>query len=542
MSHRGSSSRGDAKCGKGLPPLPALLLTFLLGFALADLNPLGDHQAWAQASSGPASSGPASSEAPQSQQSQPSSPQEPSVSPAPQQQPTAVVPPWTPPIAPPPSQSHLPGIFAWPIQGTVPGALFEYHSSLTVSEQYSDNFNLNTSAQGKQSNWRTTLSPASTILINTAKTQGSISATSGFTYDSSSSTDNYNAFPSLSAAVRHAFTPRLSLTLTDSFNRSDQPTVADSSGLRQQRQAFNSNNFGASVSWLLDLVQTQYFYQNSYFSNTGTNFTNSSSQSNTTTTNQGNSASISHVLGANASTRVGVLDTVTVGYQYSISEPAQSQTSYGNLFTASLSHQLGTYASVGVQGSYSMQTVDNAKIWNGSVFGTYGLPSGFSFSGSVGYSVVNSDVASNQSGFSGNALASYAHARGTISLGIFQDYRTSYQGGQIGQIGLNGVSQGGILQSGQNFGIVQTLGITGNFSYQITPLIGSFANAAYTQNSNTGVGNNKSSPNQDSFTANAGVNWRVLRWLTASFQYSFLEFNNPTRTENTVLLSLSASF
>src|SRR5262249_29906632 len=334
MSHRGSSRRTKAKCGEGRPPLPALLLTLLLGFAPADPNPLGHHRAWAQAPSGPAPAGPASSETPQSQESQPSGPQQPSASPGPQQQPTAVVPPWTPPIAPPPSQSHTPSPFVWPIQGSVPGALFEYHSTLTLSEQYSDNFNLNTNAQGKQSNFRTTLSPGSTILINTAKTQGSISASSGFTYDSSSNTDNYNAFPSLSASVLHTFSPRLSLSLTDTFNRNDNPNVADSSGLRQQRQTFNSNTFGASVNWLIDLLQTQYYYRNSCFTNTGTNATTSSSQTNTTTsTNQGNSATTSNTFGLSASTRVGALDTVRVGYEYSISEPAQNPTSYGNLFT-----------------------------------------------------------------------------------------------------------------------------------------------------------------------------------------------------------------
>src|SRR6266536_1375241 len=532
MSHRGSSRRTKAECGEGHPLLPALLLTLLLGFAPADLNPLGHHQAWAQAPSSPAPSA-----APQSQESQPSSPQQPSASPAPQQQPTAVVPPWTPPVAPPPSQSHLPSQFVWPIPGSVPGATFEYHSTLTLSEQYTDNFNLTTSAQGKQSNFRTTLSPGSTILINTAKTQGSVSATSGLTYDSSTSTDNFNAFPSLSASVRHEFTPRLSLTLNDSFNRNDSNSLVDSSGLRQQRQTYISNTFSASVSWLIDLLQTQYFYQNSYFSNTGTNFTTNSSQSNTTTnTNQGNSTTTSQIFGVNASTRVGALNTVTAGYEYSISEPNgnQGSTSYGNLFTASLSHQLGTYATAGVQGSYSTQTLDDVKIWNGSVFGTYGLPSGFSFSGSVGYSILNSDVASNQSGFSGNGLVSYAHAQGTISLGVFQDYRTTYQGGQLGQ--------SNVIQSGQNFGVVQTTGVTGTFTYQITPLIGSFANAAYNQNKNTGIGNTKSDTSQNYFTANAGANYAILRWLTLTLQYTFNSYNQPDRTQNTVTISAAASF
>jgi hypothetical protein len=173
-------------------------------------------------------------------------------------------------------------------------------------------------------------------------------------------------------------------------------------------------------------------------------------------------------------------------------------------------------------------------IWNGSVFGTYGTPAGFSFSGSIGYSLLNSDVASNQSGWSGNALASYAHAKGVISIGIFQDYRTTYQGGQIGQTGSD--------LSGQNFGVVQTLGITGNFTYQFTPLVGSFVNASYSQNTNTGIGNVKSNTSQDFFTANAGANWLIARWLTLTLQYTRNQYNQPDRTQNVGMLSLQAVF
>ncbi len=524
MSRRGSSRRIDVKRGEGRLLLPALLFAVFLGFTPAGLSPLGHPLAWAQTPTGPSPS-----EAPQSQDSTPASPQQPSPPPATQQQP-AVTPPWTPPVAPPPSQSHVPGLFVPPM-GIAPGATFEYHSSLTLSEEYTDNFNLTTSAQGKQSNFRTTLSPGSTILINTAKTQGSLSASSGFSYDSSTGQDNFNVFPSLSASIRHSFNPRLSLTLTDTFNRNDSPSVADSSGLRQQRQTFIANTFGASVGWLIDLLQTQYYYRNSYFS---TGSTTSTSQNTTTGTNQNNTTTTSQIFGVGASTRVGALNTVRVGYEHSISEPQQGVSSTGNLFTASLSHQLGTYASAGVQGSYAMQTLDNLTIWNGSVFGTYGLPTGFSFSGSLGYSLLNSNVASNQSGYSGNMAANYAHARGAISLGIFQDYNTTYQGGQLG---LSGVDQ-----SGQNFGVVQQRGFTGAFSYQLTPFINSFVRAAYTQNTNTGIGNTKSNTSQDFFTANAGVTWPLLRWLNLSLQYTRNQYNQPDRSENRGLLSLTAAF
>ena len=513
MSRRGSSRRIPATCGEGRLLLPTLLFAVFLGFAPAGLTSLGHPLAWAQTPAGPSQS-----EAPQSQESTSSSPQQPGPSPAPQQQPAATAP-WIPPVAPPPSQSHVPELFVPPV-GIAPGAVFEYHSTLTLSEEYTDNFNLTTSAQGKQSNFRTTLSPGSTILVNTGKTEGSLSAASGFTYDSSTGPGEFNFFPSLSASIRHSFNPRLSLTLTDSFNRNDDPGVADSSGLRLERQTFISNTFGASVGWLIDLLQTQYYYRNSLFISD----TDSSSDSTTT----------SHTFGLGASTRVGALNTVGVGYEFSLSKPREDKTSYGNLFTASVTHQLGTYASAGVQGSYSTHSLDDVKIWNGSVFGTYGLPTGVSFSGSLGYSLVTSDAASDQSGVSANANASYAHARGVISFGIFQDFRTTFQGGQLGQSGAD--------QSGQDFGVVQTLGLTGTFTYQLTPLIGSFFQATYTQNENTGIGNTKTNTTQDFFTASAGINWPLLRWLSFSLRYTRNQYTQPDRSENRGLLSLTATF
>lgn len=430
-----------------------------------------------------------------------------------------MAPPWTPPVAPPPSQSHIPGPFV-PPTGIAPGATFEYHSTLTLSETYTDNFNLTTSAQGKQSNFRTNLSPGSTILINTAKTQGSVSATSGLSYDSSSGENNLKAFPSVSAAIRYTYDPRLNFTVTDRFDRNDNPTVANSTGLRQQRQTFIANSFGASASWLIDLLQTQYYYRNSLFiSDTG-------SSSNTTTTSQ--------IFGLGASTRVATLNTVQVGYEYSISEPRQHVHSYGNLVTASVSHQFGSWASVGVQGSYSTQTLNDLKIWNGSVFGTYGLPTGISFSGSIGYRLLESDVASDQSGYSGNIVASYAHARGVISIGIFRDFSTTFQGGQFGQVGQD--------LAGQNFGVVEQRSYTGNFTYRLTPIINSFLRASYHQNTNTGVGNTKSNTSQDFFTASAGINWPLLRWLNLGLEFTRNQFNRPDRGEDRGLLSLTATF
>lgn len=399
-----------------------------------------------------------------------------------------------------------------PPPGIAPTATFEYHPTISLTEEYTDNFRL--TKRGRESNFRTTLSPGSTILMNTAKTQGSVSASSGLTYDSASGESSSKLFPSLTAAIQHSFNPRLSLTLTDSFDRNDEPSRAESTGLQTQRRTFTSNTFGASVGWLIDLLQTQYYYRNALF--------------------LGDTDTISHVFGLGASTRLGALNTVRAGYEYSISQPQSGVSSHGNLFTASVSHQLGNYASAGVQGSYSIQSLDNQRIWNGSVFATYGLPTGFSFSGSVGYSVLTSDVSSDQTGITANATTSYIHARGVISLAIFQDFRTTYQGGQNLQTGQD--------QSSPNSGVVESRGITGNFTYQLTPFIGSYISAAYYQNTNTGVGNTKSNTSQDYLTTSAGINWQLLRWLSTSLKVTRNQYTQPDRHENRALLSLNASF
>jgi hypothetical protein len=519
--------------GEGrLPLLPAPLFVSVLLLLLASVALVPSRPAWAQASGATAPS--TGDQAPQSgqDQSQPGQAQTQPSQPQPQPgqaqpipiqpfqpyqpgqppRPQAPTPPqWTPPVPPTPSQSHAPGQFTLPFP-LVQGAVFEYHPSTAVSEEYTDNFTL--ARKHKISNFRTTVTPGSTLLINSANTHGSISASSGFSYDTATGEDNIKAFPSLNAAVQHTFTPRLSLTLTDSFDRNDEPTRAESSGLQSERRTFISNAFGASVAWALDLLQTQYYYRNALF--------------------LGDQDTISHVFGVGASTRVGPLDSVSAGYEYSISQPEEGVSSYGNLVTASWGHQLGYFTTVGLQGSYSAQSLDGQRVWNASVYTTYGVPTGFSFSGRVGYSVLTSDVASDQSGISAAVTASYIHAKGTISLSYFQDFRTTYQGGRNLQTGQD--------QASPSFGVVQSRGISGSFTYALTPFIGSFINASYYQNTNTGVGNVKSNDSQDYFTASAGISWQLLRWLSMQIQYTRNQYTRPDRDENRGVISLSAYF
>jgi hypothetical protein len=375
------------------------------------------------------------------------------------------------------------------------GKLFEVHPTLSLTETWYDNFDL-TSSGKRQENYRTTLGLGMNLLVNGALTRGGLSGSSGITYDTASDSQGVSYFPTITGFITHIVNPRLTLTATDSYTRSDQPSQADTFGLERQRQTFWSNSFSISASYLIDLIATQVYYSNSIFS-------------------RGSTETISHVIGTSASTRLGASNTVSAGYQFSYSNTTDdsSNTSTtttsgsttghttGNTIFGSFSRQLSQYSTGGVSSSYTWLSGDNARIWNVSLFSTYGLPTGLSLSSSLGYSIVSSDSQKDSSGVTTNSFLSYRFVRAAISLGAFQDFRqTNVQG--------------------ENFGIVQTTGFTGNFSYTITPFISTNAFATYTTNDFTGIGNSSSTPSSNTFTTGAGLSWQLLRWLTMSLQYT----------------------
>ena len=98
-------------------------------------------------------------------------------------------------------------------------------------------------------------------------------------------------------------------------------------------------------------------------------------------------------------------------------------------------------------------------------------------------------------------------------LGVFQDFRQT-------------------AVQGQNFGIVQTTGFTGSFSYVLTPFITTNAFATYTTNETTGIGNNSSAPSSNTLTTGAGLNWQLLRWLAMRLQYTYTQYGTGSNSSN----------
>lgn len=466
--------------------------------------------------------------------------------------PSTTLPPWTPPVPPAPSQTNvpapfpglgapgfvgvpgltLPGAFA-PTVTTVRGATLEFHPTTRLSEEYSDNFFQNSS--GAEDNFRTTLGPGFILLLNGARTFGALTTTIDLVHDTASdSGDEVKVFPSLNLAVRYALSPRLALTLTDTFVRSDSPNTLDQLGIRQGRQISDTNTLGLVVDWLVGRIATQAYYRNVLF------FNESGGDGGGDNTQNNQADSLTNIVGANAATRVAIDYLVRAGYEFSTTSNTNSDNNINggdntsNTVFASASRQFGLYTTGGITGSYQWQTQSDTTVWNTSLFGAYGLPSGLSVSASVGYSMLNSDTQDNEGTVSANVNASYRFTRAVIAVGVFQDFRQT-------------------AQQGQNFGTVETRTYFGNFLYQWTPFISSTLNAAYSENEPTGTGNVDNNGTSKSLTWGAGVNWQVLRWLTASLRYSYTKqtgqntFNQGVSgsgnyAENRATLSLFATF
>jgi hypothetical protein len=342
--------------------------------------------------------------------------------------------------------------------------------------------------------------------------------------------DDPKVFPSFNAGVRYAFTPRLALTVTDTFVRNDQAAAVDPNGLRSGRQTAMINSFTTSLDWLIDRVATQVYYRNTLFINE-----DDDTDDPTATTSLGDS--LTHIIGANASTRFATNYVVRGGYEFSRTDSfdggiADDNTSH-TMF-ASLARQFGLYATGGISSSYQLQTEEDTRIFNASLFGAYGLPTGFSISAAVGYSILTSEDNDDEGTVSANVAASYRFARAVFSVGVVQDFR------QTGQ-------------TGENFGTVESRSYFGSALYQFTPFINAIAQVTYSESEPTGVGN-EGNGTLKTLQYGASVNWQMLRWLVASLRYDYIKrtgenvfVNNVNNAsgdfaENRFLLNLFATF
>ncbi len=412
------------------------------------------------------------------------------------------------PIGPPPTVPSAPQRVLPPTTVGLPvTATFQFEPSVSLIEEYSDNFNLTKS--DKKSNFRSTLSPGLRLGINSPLTKGLIGLTFAPSYDTT--TEDVSFFYSLLGQIVWQANPRWQLTVADTLTRSDQVGEADRLGLRQQRQTFTTNIFALNSDYQVGTVATQQSYRLSTFSD--------ESGSDTTT----------HVLAANASVPLYQTNLLSAGYEYLTSEtsngvsslgtPTATGTATGEEFavrghqlTATASRQLYALRSVGLKTSYALRTTTSGtgdidyQLWSASVFTRYALPGRLTLDGSLGLSGLTIDGGQSVGpNFSTTTSISYQFARALMSLALDRGFSETFS-------------------DGENFGVVETEGITGSLAYTFTPTLVGTASAFYRSNKTTGIANQTGGNDESTnWGGSLTFSWRIQRGLQLDLTYTHFE-------------------
>lgn len=425
---------------------------------------------------------------------------------------TGVVQPPPPTI---PSVASVPVQLPVPLPGLAPGAPFQLQPIASLSASYTDNFDL--SGGDGRDNLRTALSVGGQLSINFPLTKGFASYT--LTLADDTANDVLANFHSLAAAVRWEATPRLTLTVGDTFTRSDAPAQADALHLRTERRLFTSNTLSLASEYRLDRFEVQPFYRLATFEE-----------------DEGDST-VAHTAGLTLGAAVGATNRVTAGYEFLHSDTSDEGTITGHRVQVTVVRQLTALASAGVTASHATRTVSEAdsdgdfQVSGARLFGSYGIPGRWSAGGSLGVSRVSEGV--EPWIVSGSITLSYRFARGIVTLAAERGFSETFA-------------------SGENFGVVKTQGVTATASYALTPLLTSTGQAFYRENEGTGLAGSRRGRVQDAWGVGAGIVYRARRWLSIGLDYSFTNQGPSLETtagagqgriiENRATLSLTLAF
>src|SRR5437867_3428675 len=272
---------------------------------------------------------------------------------------------------PPPTIPSAPQIeFPVPVPAAGrPVKLIDFHPLIGVSEEYTDNFNR--TVRNHQENFRSMLSPGMNVLMDAGFLTGQATYTiSGF-YDTAVDEPGY--FNTFAGRLSWEATPRLKLNVGAGVNQNDEPSQADSLGLRQERRKFTTSNASLGADWSVSgNVTASPYYR----------FLNFSDESGPQTTTQ--------FVGTNVSTSIYQIHTLTVGYEYLTGTTLDATTGtgtgdsdiHGHQFSASFSRDISQRMTAGISGGYAFRTQDergpdaeaNYPQWNVSLLDNYALP------------------------------------------------------------------------------------------------------------------------------------------------------------------------
>jgi hypothetical protein len=391
-----------------------------------------------------------------------------------------------------------------PALRAAPSARIQIDPSITVSEEYTDNFDL--SERNRRSNFRSTISPTLGVAINGAFLKGLVSYKLAPSYDTA--VDDVSLFHSLLGQIVWEVNPRWKLTLADTFTHSDEPSDADRLGLRQQRQTFTRNTLLLASDYVIGRVATRQSYQMASF------------------TDDLGEETKSHTLALSATAPLYQTNSISGGYEYltgtstgSRTDPSTALTSSddfditGHRFTAAATRKLNTLQSVGVTTSYALrhvtsQTREDFQLWNVSTFTDYELPGRLRLHLTLGVSGLNTDSDDVGPNFSTKSTLSYQFARAVISVGVDRGFSETFT-------------------EGENFGVVATQGVSASLSYSFTPSLTGSIGASYRRSKTTNIGDdvgtNQRIDEAENWGGLLGVIWQVRKGLSVEVGYSYIK-------------------
>jgi hypothetical protein len=405
-----------------------------------------------------------------------------------------------------------------------PTRILDLRPTVTLSEEYTDNFNR--SRRDPVSNFRTSLSPGLLVLFERGFLSGQAAYTPTVFHDTA--VDDTGVRHNFAGRLAWQVTPRFRLSAADTLVQSDNPVLADRLTLRRGREEFTSNQFTLTGEYSLPLLDTEGSYRLSTFS---------SDTSKTT----------SNILGLSGSKPLGRIHRATLGYEYLDSETivkrpdallftgaTADSTTTGHQVTGSFSRELTRNTTAGLTATYAVReqrtagrTTDFTR-WSLSFFNNYVVADRIVLRGSLGVAQLDSDAGRARLVVISNTDFTYYLGAAIFGLRIERGFSETFA-------------------EGQNFGVVETSGATGSVTYRFTPLLTGAVSGTYRENKFTGTGGGGQSGRDDtSFGGSANLSYQVLRWLTATMDYSYTETTSSLPQagfiENRVRAALTASF
>ena len=430
-------------------------------------------------------------------------------------------------LVPPPTvpSTAAPAILVPSGIATSRATLFQFRPGVGLLEEYSDNFNL--TGTNRVENFRTGVTPSIDLGINTALTKGSLSYVLGIIHDSSSPSGDVEVFHRLNAQASWDASPRLRLTILDSFVRSDEPTQADRLSLRRERRLFTSNAFTARSEYRIDRIATTASYHLATFSDDGDD-------------------TIAHTIAATASATFAVTNTVTVGYEYLASDTegrtaanpseingigSEATSITGHRLSGTLQRRLNALLTGGLTASYAIRhettaigRTDDFDIWSVSLFSSYAVGR-LSMNASLGVARLEGPNDNDFTPVSTSTIA-YALPRGSITVSLDSGFAETFT-------------------EGQNRGVIQTVGLTGTFVYQLTPAITATTTGYYRRNDTTGARTVVRDREETTWGANVTLEIQLARWLRLTLDYVHSDSSSSGErpiVENRARLMLQASY